>query len=1003
MDIVSGKYGEIKLVDDVSRLLNGLCREKENRIIKEKLVDIVLFIRYEIKTRGSLKGSRTESLGELEIHVIEFLECYDGSNFEELYSLIYELIRHIPKFNIYGIDITELRDIAHDFEAEYRYDQTFGSIAADIRKLTHQHLSEKVITKIEKFEKFLHSDKTSAMIEGSTVYNVTREEKDDLLEAEVFRDLLTLKNRLKTAWSDRGDNKNNLSRDEFLNVIESNLTGLITDEITALKSYEKSIGSISKTRENVRNQEWTDIALGKLRYNLKKLIEEIAQSKINKKGEILFRLITADSILEQIAFIYYSNIVNIKFRVITDEVYVESLNVLVDLAFCARSVGHGTKILGRFAFLIERLLQQLDKRPDRIAHIPSIVEAMNSELENNFLLIKELYSECLVNRDNAPALTAILNNIIREKTTHLLGNLINSLKNYEARKAAEPFQKVLDTIKAKHELELDDFVYTFGIDSSESREALESPEFMGGKGFSQIRNSRIIQSSQLPKFDVPKGYGFSTLTWHYIKRGDFSLDDLRKKIFGIAENLQRRTGKKLGDPSNLLLLMARSGSVVSMPGILDTISHIGINKSIADKWSKKLKEPARAYQAYITFMLSYAKSVMGLDTERLIRDTGFDSYVTVFKEGMFIMIDVAEAMSDLIREYSSNVRIPDDPHEQLYNSVEAVFRSFESDVVQKQIVHLGIPEQFQTGCLIQECVPVLSVDDCSGVFFTRNPNTGKIGSAYEEQIEFSDGFFGNVIADGAITPGNTEDFIRLHPEHFESFKKFKHYDERIQRYPTDIEFAIREGMTYIVQSRILKQSPIAKIINSYEFYKENIYTKYKLIKRTAFGLNKKIIGTYLDSRLLHDAPVVIQGKPVNGGAVRGKIVKDQNNISKFDGNLIFITESNVPPKVIMAENRFYGYISKEGGVTSHAALVAIGEGKPCVTDVLWENRPDDVIILGSVQLHEGDYITLDANTGRIYIEDIPILEVSVVDHVYKEIKDEILGVIEELVAPVEQR
>ncbi|MCL1834388.1 MAG: PEP-utilizing enzyme, partial [Leptospirales bacterium] len=767
--------------------------------------------------------------------------------------------------------------------------------------------------------------------------------------------------------------------------------------------YDKSIGELSKTREIMKDKDWTDLSIGKLRYNLKKFIEEIARSNVSRKGELLFRLITSDSILEQITFIYYSNIVNTKYRIITDEVYKESLKALIDLAFCVRSVGHGTEMLVRFAMLVERLLQQLDVRPDRIAHIPSIVEAMNSELENNFLHIKEVYLECLDNRDNAPELTAILNNIIREKTTHVLGNLINSFTNYETRKLFEPYQTALNTLKAKHALEIDDFVYSFGTDSNESIDALESPEFMGGKGFSQIRNSRIIQSSKLPSFDVPKGYGFSTLTWHYIKRGDFSLDDLRNKIFGIAENLQRRTGKKIGDPNNPLLLMARSGSVISMPGILDTVSHIGINKSIADKWSKTLKEPARAYQAYLTFMLSYARSVMNLDTDSIIKEIGFDSYVTVFREGMFIMIDVAEAMSELIKENSLNKSIPDDPYEQLYNSVEAVFRSFESDVVLKQAIHLGIPEQFQTGCLVQECLPVLSFDDCSGIFLTRNPNTGKIGSVYDEQIEFSDGFFGNVIADGAITPGSTEDFIRLHPEHFESFKKFKYYDERIQRYPTDIEFAIRGGVTYIVQSRILKQSPIAKIINSYEFYKEDLYTKYKLIKRTAFGLNKKIIGTYLDSKYLNDSPVIVQGKAVNGGAVRGRIIKDQNNIHKFDGELIFITESNVPPKVIMAENRFNGYISKEGGVTSHAALVAIGEGKPCVTDVMWENGPDDSIILGSVMLHEGDYITLDANTGRIYMEDIPILEVSVVDHEYKEIKDQILEVIEELVAPIEEK
>ncbi len=298
---------------------------------------------------------------------------------------------------------------------------------------------------------------------------------------------------------------------------------------------------------------------------------------------------------------------------------------------------------------------------------------------------------------------------------------------------------------------------------------------------------------------------------------------------------------------------------------------------------------------------------------------------------------------------------------------------------------------------------MLSSGDCSGVFFTRNPNTGKFGSTHDEQIEFSDGFFGDVIADGTITPGNTVDFINIYPEKFEAFLKFKHFDERIQRFPTDIEFAIRNNITYIVQSRILKQSPIARIINSYEFYKENMYTKYKLIKRTAFGLNKKIIAKYLDRKALSDAPLIAQGKPVNGGAVRGRIIKNQDNIDRFDGPLIFITESNVPPRVIMDEERFLGYLSTEGGVTSHAALVAIGEGKPCVTDIAWSHgENDDEIILGTTLLKEGDYITLDANTGQIYIKDIPILEVSIGDSEYSEIRDDILSVIEELVSPVEE-
>ncbi len=1002
MDILSETCDDLKLVDDASDVLIKLCGEEDSTVIREKLVDIVLFLRFELKTRGSLKGAKTESLGDLESSVIGFLDQYNGTAFEELYSIIYELIRLIPKFNIYGIDITELRDIAHDFDAELRYDEVFGSIASDIRRLTHQHLSDRLIIKIEKLHEFLQSSKPSAMIEGSTVVNATREDKDDLLESDVFRELINLKDRLKIAWSDRGDNRDHLSREEFFRVIETNLAGLITGEIKSLPSFKKVISYVNDARDKLREKDWIDISLGRVRYYLKKLIEEITSSEIKNKGEVLFRLITVDSLLEQISFIYYSNIVNSRHKVIDEKNYIESLHILVELALCTRSVGYGTKILGRFAFLIEDLIEQLGVRPDRVAHLPSIVEAMNSELENNFLSLKELYSHCLMNKNNAPALTSILNNIIREKTTHLLGNLINSIKNYDEKKAMEPYFRLLERIENKKDLNLKDLIYSFGTDVSGECGIFEGPEFMGGKGFSQIRNSRIIKSTKLPDFDVPKGFGFSTLTYQYIQNNVFSKEDLKNEIIDIVSRLEQRTGRTFGNGANPLLLMARSGAVVSMPGMLETVSHIGMYRAITEEWSGKLREPARAYQAYINFMLSYAKSVLGIDTTAMIKETGFDSYVSVFREGLFIMRDVAEVLFEQINGHESG-GIPDDPYDQLFESVIAVFESFNKEVVQKQVKHTGIPDQFQTGCLIQECVPILSSGDCSGVFFTRNPNTGKMGSLYDEQIEFSDGFFGDVIADGTITPGNTDDFIQMYPEKFEAFRKFKHYDERIQRFPTDIEFAIRNDVTYIVQSRVLKQSPIARIINSYEFYKENIYTKYKLIKRTAFGLNKKIIAKYLDRKALNDAPVITQGKPVNGGAVRGRIIKDQNNINRFDGPLIFITESNVPPKVIMDEERFFGYLSTEGGVTSHAALVAIGEGKPCVTDITWSHgENEDEIILGTTLLREGDYITLDANTGQIYSKDIPISEVSIVVSEHREIKDDILGVIEELVSPVEK-
>ncbi|MCX5905577.1 MAG: PEP-utilizing enzyme [Proteobacteria bacterium] len=201
-----------------------------------------------------------------------------------------------------------------------------------------------------------------------------------------------------------------------------------------------------------------------------------------------------------------------------------------------------------------------------------------------------------------------------------------------------------------------------------------------------------------------------------------------------------------------------------------------------------------------------------------------------------------------------------------------------------------------------------------------------------------------------------------------------------------------------MQSRILKQSPIALIVNSYDFYCEQIYSEFKLIKRTAFSLNKQIRQTYLDRKEAQNKPVIAIGKPVNGGAVRGRLVLNQGSIGTFDGPLIYLAETNVPPKIIMQENNVAGYISKEGGITSHAALVAIAEKKPCMTDVNWERgeHPDD-IILGGFHLKEGDFITLDANTGNIYREEIPIIESGVIDAEFARIKDAIVAVLDTVI------
>ena len=994
----------IRLADDISRILLSLRDEGNPSVILKSLAEIVIFIR----TNPQVRGKQTESISGVESSVIEFLNGYRGENFEEIYSVLREFIRHIPKFHVFDVNISELREIAHDFHDAYRNDEVFGSYAADIRMLVHQHLSDRVVNKIDALEQFLYSDKLSIQIDGSTIRGATREEKDRLLNSDIIRDLVVLKDKLKIAWANKNDNaKAVYSQEEFADVIELVIRKLPLDDIRSMPSYPLFMNFFHESLDMIRQSKWKHIPMGKSRYHLKKLIEEVIAGELREKGDALFRLMTIDSLMEQISFLYYSNIVNSSLTEINDRNYNYSLEILFNLSLCTRAIGHGTKHLGRFAFLIEKLWKQ-----NQAENIPSIIDAMNYELKKNLTFLQEVYSENLRRDDKFHMVNKVMNNIIREKTTHILGNLINSITNYIQKKRGERFQRVLSELPSKNEIHIRDLTYRFGTDIDLNREYSEGneyklcPEFMGGKGYSQASNCRIILENNLTNIDVPKGGGFSTLTWYHMKDSQALRDEYRDELWNIVRDLEKRTGRKFGDYNHPLLLIARSGATVSLPGILDTISHIGMNRRIAESWAHRLSEPRRAYQAYINFLLSYSRSVLGLDTKKIIKFAGYEKNEILFKQDFDGLQGAALNILFEI-EFQSGLgdeAIPEDPFEQLYNATLAVFHSWEDEVVQVQAKNFNMPEQFQTACLIQECLPILLSKDCSGVFFTRDPNTGTGEHKFSGQIEFREGFFGDVIADGSVYPETMKKFIKKHKSPYEMLKKFKYFDERQQKHPTDIEFAVRSGTTFIVQSRLLKQSPIASIKNSYDLFHEGIINEFELLKRTAFSTNRNISHTYLDHSFLdrknvRNVPVIARGKPVNGGVVSGRIIRNHNSITRFEGPLIFLTENNVPPIVIMKENRFRGYISKEGGITSHAALVAIGERKPCVVDVEWkQGRDEDELILGGTRIREGDYITLDANTGNIYLNEIPIIEVSVVDEEFIRIQHDILHVMDEMIS-----
>lgn len=977
--------------DDICALLHRLSKENDRAGLRRDLVRIVMYMR----SRSFFSGRSTESIGEIETSLIAFLDAYTGDDIDDLYGILREIITQVPKFQIFGIDIAELREITHDFDAAWRSHEAFASIAADIRKLVHQHLSEKVISKIEHFRQFLLSPLESGLIDDSIITGAAPSDKQAMLSSKLFQQLLQLKDKLATAWAGKEVRS---QQGDFAELLQRIIADADSEALRNEEGYADSLAVLPAMIEQLKAFDIGAMAIGEIRHGLKHLIFSVIAGPLPKKGETALRLITADGLLERISFIYYSNIVNAGLSAMGETDFPQAIEALYNLALCARAVGHGTGHLGRFAFLIDRLQLESRKLED---YIPSIIEAMNAELENNFSFLQNIFMENTPAEDRTSRVTKILNGIIREKTTHLLGNLINSLKTFFSSRTLEVYAKLLARYAGSGLQPVSDLLFSFGTDIADSFDERACPEFMGGKGYSQVRNSLIIIKNNLRGLDVPRGAGFSTLTWQAINNRPERIAEFKLVLKNVIAELEVRTGKELGHADRPLLLMARSGGVISMPGVLDTISHIGITHAMACRWATLLYEPARAWQARLSFMLSYAKSVLGIGTEAILRAAGYARYDVLLNQHAETLEQESLRIEGIIQTLNGSTApaLPDDPFEQVFSAAVAVFTSYENDIVRQQAGSYGIPVQFQTACLIQECLPILSSEDCSGVFFTRNPATGYASGPYREQIEFGRGFFGTVIADGMVTPEAIENFAAKYPLQYECLRDFKYFDERAQRYPTDIEFAVRSGRIHIVQSRVLRQSPAAQIINSYDFYREGIYSPYKLIKRTAFSLNKTITNTYLDRKAADSAPVIAMGKPVCGGAVSGRIIIDQNIISRFEGPLIFLTESNVPPRVIMEENRFAGYISKEGGVTSHAALIAIGEKKPCVTDIPWKRGEDgEEIIMAGRQLRQGDIITLDANTGAIYQHEIPIIIARIADERFQNVQKDIIRVIDSLIA-----
>ena len=1000
--------------EDVNELLANLRKEHNPEVIKTKLLTAIIYIRNERRSLSSRESSEGDFVvADIENNIAGLLSSCTKSILVSIYGRLRELVAVSPKLQVFGININELRESVACYHENRPTDDPFYSIAEEIREAVHRRLSKEVIETINELLIFLKSEETYTFISGRYC-EASQEQKKSEMESPLFWNLLLAQKQLQLIWTDPLPTNRSFAPALLHSAENRSFLDSTTELFRAtLEKYEDHIRPydsnsfiehLKTTIQLLEKGHFDELSLGPTRYALNVLLFDLVGMYHRDKGKILLNLMTLDCLLENISLIFYSNIVNAELATIDDENYPRALSILPDLVLCARASGHGTSSTSSLAL---SMLDTLATKEDvRKIEIQSFIREINEELlsfiyaESQSIrhLLESSARHHLFNDINRLH-SQLLNDIIREKTTHLCGNLLSSISRYLGGSASDA---TLTLVKSKRhkkaqrgirDIHVKDFVFRFGPDIEVVSSMEANVWFMGGKGASQAEISRLIIANGLKDVDVPNGFGLSTQTWRSIKKSKQKQEQLKQVVRDEVKTLELRTSKKFGSAENPLILVARSGAVVSTPGLLPTIAHIGLNDQIVREWSTRLEQPFRAYHAYLRFLFNYSKAVFrdfGVTNETLYGRLGIRRVTELCVRDVDALIASIMRVKETIAEITGGSSIPDDGYEQLIACVTTVLASFERDVNVNRLRGLkSIPKEYQTACLIQDCLPILSDGDCSGVYLTRNPLDGGDG-----QIEFIHDF-GEDLAGGLVRPGSTDKFSQQYPSQSKTLAKMGALLEMKYASPTDIEFSIRNERLHILQTRPLKLAPMADVVTNYKIFQRGLMSQKDLIHRTRRIIGQPLINTFIEEVHKQNNIPIAFGQPIASGAVAGRILFDVNNLEQYsDESIIFITHSNVPKKVT-TQPLIDGYISEEGGVTSHAALVSIGK-LPCIVGVKWNALGNSIYLGENVELQQGDIITLDANDGYIYKGALPIRSSPENNPEYLEAEKAILEIIRRL-------
>lgn len=495
-------------------------------------------------------------------------------------------------------------------------------------------------------------------------------------------------------------------------------------------------------------------------------------------------------------------------------------------------------------------------------------------------------------------------------------------------------------------------------------------ELLGGKGANLAEMTNI----GLP---VPPGFVITTEACIDFYNADKKFPEgMKEQVLEKVAVLEEMTGKKFGDAQNPLLVSVRSGAVISMPGMMDTVLNLGLNDETVQGLAAITSNPRFAYDCYRRFIQMFGDVVLGIEHNK------FESVLDKQKYAKGVSYDnqlTAEDLQEVIAEYKIIVEreygkpFPQDPYEQLFQAIYAVFNSWNTErAVVYRRVH-KIPDDLGTAVNVVTMVFGNMGDDSgTGVAFTRNPSTGE-KVLYGEYLTNAQGE--DVVA-GIRTPQPIAKLQEEMPDVYKQFVETCQLLEKHYRDMQDIEFTVERGKLWILQTRSGKRTAQAAIKIAVDMVEEGLISREEAITR----IDANQLNQLLHRRIDPDAElnVIAKGLPASPGSACGAVVFDADLAEKLgqEGKKVLLVRMETTPDDIHGIVVAQGVLTSRGGMTSHAAVVARGMGKPCVCgcESIRIDYTTKSFKCGDVVVKEGDIISIDGSTGQVILGEVPMIE-----------------------------